>query len=347
MKKMEEKVNYETPDFDVDDTQVQETLTKVEKPAESEYIENPLRKTAEAKNKYKDAPEEHKVNILRNERVIVRHIPKETGLITDPRHALYGGMAETASRTFVVPRLRSGAFVNVLTDAEKEYLEDAMGLEYGALNSTRKKDNFWDDSNDIGISSVRLLKQDNYLDLSQPEDYIRYKILLANKEYIAPSMKALQDTPKATYQYVIISEGDEAKDAKDNMSNTMKCYKEFGKVENDIDVLRVIIETIDGRPTASNSKLEFLQGQINKLIQANSKLFLNVITDPLLNTKVLIKQAIEAGAIFKKGDYYCLSSDGSYLCEQNEEPTLNIAAAYLNKPKHQDILFALQAKVNK
>ena len=30
----------------------------------------------------------------------------------------------------------------------------------------------------------------------------------------------------------------------------------------------------------------------------------------------------------------------------NEEPTLNIAAKYLNAPKHQDILFALQAKLN-
>ena len=29
----------------------------------------------------------------------------------------------------------------------------------------------------------------------------------------------------------------------------------------------------------------------------------------------------------------------------NEEPTLNIAAKYLNSPKHQDIKFALEAKL--
>lgn len=297
-------------------------------------------------NKTKEIKEEKNtpVNCLRNERVIVRHIPKEGGSITNPKHILYGGMAENAIRTFVVPKLSSGMFVNVLTDQEKSFLEDVMGLEYNALSIYKKADNFWDDSNESGISKVRLTKQDNYLNLADPEDYIRYKILLANKDYIAPSLQVLQDSPKATYQFVIISEGEETKTAKDNMSATMKCYKEYGKVETDIETLRMIIETIDGRPTSPNSKLEFLQTKINNLIQADSKLFLKVITDPLLSTKVLIKKCIELGIISLKGNYLYLRSDNSPLCETNEEPTLNIAAKYLNNPRHNDILFMLQAK---
>ena len=144
------------------------------------------------------------INCLRNGRVIVRHIPKEGGMITNPKHILFGGMAENAIRTFVVPRLSSGMFVNVLTDSEKAYLEEVMGLEYNALSVYKKENNFWDDSNDSGISKVRLTKLDNYLNLADPEDYIRYKILLANKDYIAPSLEVLQDSPKATYQFVII-----------------------------------------------------------------------------------------------------------------------------------------------
>ena len=220
-----------------------------------------------------------------------------------------------------------------------------MGLEYNALSIYKKVDNFWDDSNENGISRVRLTKQDNYLNLADPEDYIRYKILLANKDFIAPSLQALQDTPKVTYQFVIISEGDETKSAKDNMSATMKCYKEFGKIENDINTLRVVIETIDGRPTAPTVKLEFLQAEANKLIQADSKLFLKVVSDPMLSTKVLIKRAIEAGLISNRGNYLYLRSDNTPLCEMNEEPTLNIAAKYLNSPRHQEVKFALEAKL--
>lgn len=333
---MEEKVVYDMPDFDIDDSTIEATpLQVVEKeiPMAKETKQATVKSTAAT------------VNCLRNERVIIRHIPKESGMVTNPKHILFGGMAENAVRTFVVPRLSSGMFVNILTDSEKAFLEEVMGLEYNALSIYKKVDNFWDDSNENGISRVRLTKQDNYLNLADPEDYIRYKILLANKDYIAPSLQALQDSPKATYQFVIISEGDETKSAKDNMSATMKCYKEFGKIENDINTLRVIVETIDGRPTAPTVKLEFLQGRINALIQADSKIFLRVITDPMLSTKVLIKRAIEAGLISNRGNYLYLKSDNTPLCEVNEEPTLNIAAKFLNAPKNQEIKFALEAKL--
>jgi len=337
-KVVEEKVDYGELSVNVDDTIEPTTMTEV-KPKTNSKLN--FKEAMESPKSHDDSI----VNVLRNERVIVRHIPKESGMITNPKHVLYGGMAENAVRIFVVPRLRSGAFVNVLTDEEKACLEEVMGLEYNALSTLRKKDNFWDDSNENGIARVRLTKGDNYFDLSNPTDYIKYKILLANKDQIAPSLQALQDAPKATYQFVVINEGEESKHAKDNMSTTMKCYKEYGKVEDDVDTLRVIIETLDGRPTAPNQKLEFLQNKINTLIQSNSKMFLRVITDPYLSTKVLIKQATEAGIIAVRGNYLYLREDNTPLCEQNEEPTLNIAARFLNAPKHQDLLFAIQAKL--
>lgn len=321
-KKVEEVVN-DLANFDIDDSIEIKTPQK-EKVKKEESI---------------------RINPLRNEKIIIRHIPKESGMVTNPKHVLFGGMAENAVRTFVVPRLTSGMFVNILTDSEKSFLEEVMGLEYNALSVYKKVDNFWDDSNENGISKVRLTKQDNYLNLADPEDYIRYKILLANKDFIAPSLQALQDTPKVTYQFVIIEEGEESKAAKSSMSNTMKCYKEYGKIEEDADTLKVIVETIDGRPLAPTVKLEFLQSKINTLIQADPKLFLRVITDPLLSTKVLIKKAVEGGIIAKRGNYLYLKSDNSPLCELNEEPTLNIAAKYLNSPKHQELKFAIEAKL--
>ena len=285
------------------------------------------------------------VNCLREERIIVRHIPRQSNMVQNPKHVLYGGMAENAVRVFVVPRLTSGKYVNVLTNDEKNYLEYIMGLEDNALSIHKREHNFWDDSNPDGISKVLLKKQDNYLDLSDPNDYIKYKILLANKDFIAPSLKALEDHPKATYQFVIIGEGDETKSAKSNMSNTMMCYKEYGKIEEDADTLRLIIEILDGRPVASTSKLEFLQTKINGLIQANPKTFLKVVTDKMLPTKVLIKKGIAAGVITKRGDFLYLRSDNKPLCEDGEDPTLNVAAKYLNDPKHQSIKFSIEAEL--
>ena len=327
-KKMEENNQSKELGFDIDDS-----------PIELKEVPKETQNFAPVNNVREESSYEPKVNILRNERIIVRHIPKEGGMVTNPKHVLYGGMAEGASRTFVAPRLRSGSFVNVLTNEEKSFLEEAMGYEVGALSAIKKVNNFWE------TVSVRLTKQDNYLDLSSPDDYIKYKILLANKDFIAPSLQALQDEPKATYQFVIISEGEENKQARDNMSTVMKCYKEYGKVENDVYTLRVIVEALEGKQTAPNSKLEFLQGRINNLIQSNSKSFLRVITDPYLKTKVLIKKAVEAGVIANRDNHYFLREDNMPLCEANEEATLSIAAKYLNTPKHQAVLFAIQAKV--
>ena len=329
---MEDKVIFDTDIEDVPKVEVPKIQKKVSK---------------QAKVRIENNEDMGIVSCLRNEKIKVKFIERNNGL--PPNHVLSGGMAEGAKMTLVVPRLNTGTFVNVLTDAEKSFLEEYMGLEYNALSIYKKPDeeNFWNDANSNGINKVVLIKGDNYFDLSNPQDYIKYKILLANKNIICPSLTTLKETPKATYRFVVIAEGEESKQAKTNMNNTMLCYKEYGKIEENIDLLRMIVETLDGRPTAPTVKLEFLQNKCNTLIQKDPKKFLSVITDPLLSTKALIKLSIENGSITNRGNYLYLRSDNTPLCEQNEEPTLNFAAKYLNSPKHQDILFALQAKLNK
>lgn len=284
------------------------------------------------------------VSCLRNEKVIIRHLPRQSRMVTNPKHVLYGGMANGATRTFVVPMLSSGRYVNVLTDAEKDFLEEYMGLPKNALSVYKKVDNFWDDSNELGISKVTLTKEDNHLDLSNAEDFIRYKILLANKDFIAPSLEVLETHPKATYQYVIITEDSEVRSAKKGMTAIMQCYTLYGKLEDDTDALRVIVETLTGVAVHPNTKKEFLQTKVNELIQGNSKMFLKVASDPLLQTKVLIKKSIEAGLVAHRGNQYYIKEGNIPMCD-NGEPTLNVAAQWLNLPKNQDIKFSLEAKV--
>jgi hypothetical protein len=126
----------------------------------------------------------------------------------------------------------------------------------------------------------------------------------------------------------------------------MKCYEEFGAIKDKFDVLRCVIETIDGRPVAANTKIEFLQAKATDLITSNPKLFLETITDPLLSTKITLKKALDAGVVVKRGDYYYLKSDGSPLCGNNEEPTFTIAAKYLSLPQNQELKFSIEAKTN-
>ena len=282
--------------------------------------------------------EKEYVSCLRNQRVEVRFIPK-VGRITDPKHVLYGGMADESVRTYTVPMLRSGAYVNVLTDIEKDFLEDYMGLEKNALSVHRKNNNYWDNF------FVPLRKQPNYLDLSDPNDYIKYKVLLANKDYIADNLQTLEDRRKATYQYVIVEEGEETSKANRNMSFTMQAYMEFGKIQDDYDTIRVIVEILDGKPVSNKTKIEYLKERINNLIQKDAKIFVRTAQDALLPTKVLIKKAIEAGVISNRGGLLYMKNDGTPLCGDNEEPTMNIASKFLNLPKNQTLKFSIESKI--
>ena len=286
------------------------------------------------------------INCLRNEKVIVRFISKARGMVTDPKHVLFGGMANGSKMVITTPLLKSGQFVDVLTKSEKKFLEYKLGLEPNALSVHNRENNFWSDANEHGIGGIELIKGDNPLDLSNPIDYIKYKVLLNNKDVVAPSIQELQDRPKATYRFVIISDEDSTKDANTKVNTKAKAYMEFGKINENKDMLRVIIEIMDGRPTAANSKLEYLQGKVGELLEADTKMFLRVIQDPLLDNKVLIKKAIEAGVIVNRGNYLYVKESNMPLCDTGQEPTLNVAAKYLNMPKNQELKFSIEAKVN-
>lgn len=286
------------------------------------------------------------ISCLRNEKVCVRYVPRQSHMVTDPKHILYGGMADDAVKTFVVPKLTSGTYVNVLTNSEMKFLEDFLGMEEGTLSVYKKTNNFWSDANPQGINKVRLRKQDNYLDLSIPEDYIKYKILLANKDFVAPSLQVLEDKPKATYQYVLIEGKDQLSTAKRSLNITRECYKELGKIEDDIDTMMTVVELLDGRNVAPNTSSDFLQTRIDSFIQSNPKTFLKVVKDETLPTKVLIRKSINAGNIIKRGDYLYLKSDGKPMCEDKEEPVLSVAVKFLNNPRHQDIKLGLEALLN-
>ena len=153
----------------------------------------------------------------------------------------------------------------------------------------------------------------------------------------------MEDYPKSTYEFVIINEEDETKKAKQNMSVIQRCYKEFGKIEENKEILRTIVEILTGRISAPNTKLEWYQTKVNDLIQSDSKMFLKVVSDEYLETKTVIRIALEKGFIQKRNNLLYLNNEP--LCEYGEESTINNAAKYLNNPAHQEVLFSLQAKI--
>ena len=322
----------------------QEHLVEIPK-KEPEYEESPYERGMRemSNSSYK--------NCLRNETVIVRRLPKRTGLVKDPNHIMGDGMHNSAYRMFSVPKLqRNNNFVNVLTNDEKICLETVMGLEPNSLSIYKQpaEKNFWSNANPNGLSFVKLSKKDNIFDLSKPSDYIAVKILLANKDKICPSMAEYQERPKETYEFVIVREGEENKNAQSGTDATIQAFMKLGKISDDKDVLKLVVETMMGKKYSDKTTAEWYQTQASDLIKSNvknAKLFLSIVNDELLDTKVLIRKAVAKGIIADRGGYLYIKDSNTPMCGDGEDPTANIAARWLTKPRNQEILFSLQAKI--
>lgn len=277
------------------------------------------------------------INVLKNERVVVRYILKNKGRYEDPKSPLKGGLAETSKITIVVPRLRSGALKNILTDVEKSFIEDYLGLERDALSVYRRENNYWMSSTPNCVNSVVLTKRDTILNLNDINDFIKYKILLANDDIICPKLSDLEDRPKATYRFVLVNEAQEAKAVGTKANAKYEGYVAYGKYKDNPSVLRTVIELMEGKKVAHDTKLEHLQSMVTNMLENDLKRFISIIKDDLLEYKALIKEGIHCGVILNRNGLHYFKEDSTPLSEEFEEPRLNNAAKFLAAPANQEL----------
>lgn len=281
-------------------------------------------------------------NPLRKEEIFVRFVPQETGFgIEQKSHVGYGGLFDGNHITLCMPVMKNGRYKNVLTNDEKDFLEKALGLDSNALSVYKTENNFWDNY------KIRIEKDGMKLDLSDPNDYIKYKVLLGWSDIIAPSVQERIERPKATYRFELVHRTEEANIESNKMNAMMESYKEFGKIEDDLDTMRVLVELLDAKPYSPKDSAVFFRSRINILIQQDAKRFLQYIKDPLLHSKVIIRRATELGKIAKRNEFYYLAADGTPLCDPGENSTLTVAAKYISQPAHQDIKYLLESEVEK
>ena len=313
----------------IDTEELEETQTPIP------VAEKP-KKVKKATTKVTD-DEDELINCLRNEKITVKYILNEKTGITDRNHPFFGGLAQGAVINFVVPMLRNGSLKNPLTKAEKKYLEYIMGLDDNALSVHKVEDNYWDNY------QVRLSKDDYILDLSTPKGYIDYKVLLANSDTVASSMDELNNNPKETYRFVLVSD----KEVYDTTSTKVKmkeaCMEAYFKIKDDFDSLRCIIQTVTGRPVDAKTDINFLKNKCVEQIEADPIRFSKVLTDKLLPYKVLLTKAVDAKLVTKRGTWHLYN--GQVMSDGNDEPTFSVAARFLANPRNQEIKFSIEKQL--
>lgn len=273
---------------------------------------------------------------LESKKLVIKFFPRKKGFITNPKHILYGGMLEGSIRVLPTPLLRNGDYKNVLSNDEKAFLEDYMGLGKDGLSVYKKEHNYWDSVR------VKLEKGENFFDMSSPEDYIKAKVALAHDNIVAPSFDEINN--KVTYMFYAVKEGEREKDLHSKLTAKQEAFKLYGKFEDDRDVLEYVCKAVRGSTVSSSTKIGVLQGWIGDIIESNTKEFVFVLSDKQLKTKILIDKGVQCGALrFLDGQYF--TAEGKPLTNAGEA-NLGAAANFLDSAVNQPIRLKIENRIS-
>ena len=232
---------------------------------------------------------------------------------------------------------KTGILIDPLTDAERKFFESVesnMALDTGDLS--KRDQNYWTDF------KVRLRNEVKVLDLSKPEEYIIYKVLLTNDGTIAPS--EAEKFGKGTYKFAIVEEGYQNIEKVKSAGSKMEAYKFFGKIESSPTKMKEFLNVYytqkpGGKSVPSNAKQEFLIAEIEKVIEVDLSGFLTLANDKEFEKKVLIYSGLKFKAILREGMNY-KTPEGTIMGVNLQE-----AIAFLDNPSNSDEVIRIKGRI--
>jgi len=281
-----------------------------------------------------------KASILRNEKIYVKPNVRNAGWIKNPKHRAFF-MMEGTSKTFMAPLQKNGKIKNVLTMEEKETLESVLQMEDNDLSVYKKEDNYWH------TFQVRVTKDGLILDLSDPIDYISYKVLLSHVKTIAPSPSHVRN--KATYKFYLENPKDEKVKTSEKMELKTEAYIEFAELSkhkgNMLDFLQVYGEIVPSKRKKlhglnKDSDIKLVKGTLAELVEEDAEMFLAIYQADDYSDRLLISKAVDAGVITRREAKYFDTGESKPFAISFAE-----AVKTIGRPDYQEFKNKIEAKL--
>lgn len=272
-------------------------------------------------------------SILQNKKVKVVPI-KRKGSWLGKGHAAEFLFGE-AKRKYTAPKGPNGRIVDVLTKEEEEFLSKELRRDLSVFSPP--KENYWTNHYVALGDSVRILN------LADPQDYLDWKLLLANKNEIAPSGE--DKYKKGTYKFAI-SSLDFEDDVKANKANNKKeAYIHFGKLEAKgkyamIDFLSAYYFGKPGKRVAENADIKWVTAELDRVIEEDLEGYLAISKDGDIEYKILIQKAISKNALYKNRNSYSLPDTNKVIAEN-----LDSLILWFKDPANSEEVVKIEAKI--
>lgn len=238
----------------------------------------------------------------------------------------------------------TGRLKNPLTREETEFFETRSGLDLkqGDLNPYRKSDNFWENFKVIIRKSDSIVTDKTILltlDLSDPIQYLQYKVLMVNTQpdggLVAPNWKVREDS--GTYRIALVHEGEEHVDRVKKADMNKKAYKYLAKIDSSAeamyDFLMIFyLETNKSKQPSKDSDKDYYYSELQTLIEEHLDEVVRLIDDvDNYEYKLLVHRAIKIGALKLIAGNKVETVDGIPVGN-----TLKQCVSWLKDDKHQD-----------
>jgi len=216
---------------------------------------------------------------------------------------------------------------------EQEYFEKIIGKPLNPY--LPKETNFWraDSRARVQIRDARLR-----LDLKNPMDMLKFKILSANDSKFAASPQAYRTIRRASYEYVFTNVDEMRDETLERLELEAKAYSLFDSVcksESDMrDFLRVA-----GKSPSDSSNIKQLKASVGKLMEDDREIFVAILNDPLYEDKLFIADGRRAGNIELNRNIYTLDSGV-------ELGSLTDTIHWFNREENQETKLRVQAMID-
>jgi hypothetical protein len=222
------------------------------------------------------------------------------------------------------------SFPNGMT--QKEFFEKELGVN---LNPTLKaEENFWRTDR---RGRVVMTKEGTTLNLNLSLDMLKYLILIANKSLVSPSYE--DRTLKATYEFMIVDESKVTTKKLAEASVKSDAFIKYAEITNSKKATIGFIKSL-GRTIPATASEEWMKNEVLNIVDSNPAYFLEIVNHPQYNERIFVQEAVEAGAIIRKGEKRYTLDNGAELGDMTD--VIN----YLLNPDNQEVKLRIKAKID-
>lgn len=222
-------------------------------------------------------------------------------------------------------------FKQILNKEEQEFFEKKLQLKPGALSFYDKENKFWSEL------KIKVSKEGIKLDLSEPMDFLRWKVLLANVKEIAPSQNEKFD--KNTYMFMLVDENYQVEERATKANKTKAAYKAYGNLTSSESKMRNFLR-VWGKKPSNGATREFMEAEIDKIIEQSLDEFLAIIKDSNYEHRLFIEDALEAKALTKVGRTAYALPGGDKIGGSLQE-----AIDWIKDPKNSEEVLTIKVRI--